>query len=65
MSIREVSNIDDFSSGIGSLIRILHEKREKAWRDREPEKVVKPESDDGVIAAKILQIPYGRGIAAL
>ena len=45
--------------------RILHEKREKAWRDRELERVVKPEPDNSVIAARILQILYGRGIVAI
>ena len=47
------------------LTRMLHEKREKAWRDREPERVVKPEPDNSVIAVRILQILYGRGIAAI
>ena len=47
------------------LTRILHEKREKAWRDREPERVVKPEPDNTVIVARILQILYGRGIVAI
>ena len=47
------------------LPRILHEKREKARRDREPEKLAKPQSDNSVIAARILQLFYGRGIVAI
>ena len=48
-----------------NLARILHEKREKARRDREPEMVVKPQPDNIVIVARILQILYGRGIVAI
>ena len=32
------------------LTRILHEKRKKAWRDREPEMVVKPQPDNHALS---------------
>ena len=49
----------------GKSDRILHEKREKAWRDRELEKLAKPEPDNRVIEVKILQLFYSRGIVAI
>ena len=44
-----------------TLTRILHEKRDKARRDREPERFVKPEPDNSVIAVRILQIYTAAG----